>query len=601
MTWSPRLEAHPEQYVRLVQETQEASSSGGGGKNLALCSLGQRCSAPTGEIEMLMLSKFDPERAEDQAGIGQAGTRLSAPAGHIDSEPEQPVPVGACKAGRKKKVDRNRCSHKGDGFALSLLWVENARASYTPRMPAVVHRGVCCLTTWPLTKLRLALPPARRHMLHTASGVPGTCGKAPQLQASCLNRPYSQSCRLETHDSRPPQHDVQADATGCSVVIPQGAGAGGFVNTTSGGWTSFRYQPMQVGKGDVPKHWQEIRQGKGVEGSVVTTPSFKTTVYALAACSAHSRQQATGAALGQSLANIGYLHPPSSRPGQAQQKGPMWHAALRTTVPGSACLAGICPAEDIADVHTAASQCLRKLAVLHELSSCMSDDGHHCSCGGARPGLSFGPASKAPGRNCPLQVQSKRSANGPCETLITTLPCSQDQQPSRIANHSSMHHTPAHLVHLTPILSTGCKLCKCTVKCGSNPEDMWHTSAPPAVHVLGTTLADATHSQALLQLVGIQVLRSANICAPMPGKGHKAGRMPAGLQTDPGHERFCSLRSCMGYLANTQIPWLPAHTDVIVSQKFKLSVVLRGRFGGRLGPYHNAIPFCQTQSVQAAP
>ena len=31
----------------------------------------------------------------------------------------------------------------------------------------------------------------------------------------------------------------------------------------------------------------------------------------------------------------------------------------------------------------------------------------------------------------------------------------------------------------------------------------------------------------------------------------------------------------MGYLANTQIPWLPAHTDVIVSQKFKLSVVLR--------------------------
>ena len=279
----------------------------------------------------------------------------------------------------------------------------------------------------------------------------------------------------------------------------------------------------------------------------------------------------TGAVLSQALADVGNLNPPSSRPGKAPQKSPVWYAELRTTVPGSARFTGVRPAENVAELDMAASHRLQRSAVIHQLLSGMSADGHYCSRGSARPGPCLGPATEVLGRSCPLQVQDGSYAHGPCGTLIATLTCSQGQKSSRSADYNKTHPMPVHLIHLKPILSTGCKLCNCKVKCGNNPAGKRHTSAPPAGHVLDFTLDDSTPSQARFQLVGIQVLSLTNMCASLPSKGYKAGRVPAGLQTDPAHARLYRVQSCMNFLANSHILWLPAHAGDIVSQKLSVA------------------------------
>ena len=283
----------------------------------------------------------------------------------------------------------------------------------------------------------------------------------------------------------------------------------------------------------------------------------------------------TGAMLSQALADVGNLNPPSSRPGKAPQKSPVWYAELRATVPGSARFTGVRPAENVAELDMAASHRLQRSAVIHQLLSGMSADGHYCSRGSARPGPCLGPATEVLGRSCPLQVQDGRYAHGPCGTLIATLTCSQGQKSSRSADYNKTHPMPVHLIHLKPILSTGCKLCNCKVKCGNNPAGKRLTSAPPAGHVLDFTLGDSTPSQARFQLVGIQVLSLTNMCASLPSKGYKAGRVPAGLQTDPAHARLYRVQSCMNFLANLHILCFPAHAGDIVSQKLSVAQQIR--------------------------
>ena len=164
MTWHPSLEAHPEQYVRLVQQTQVASSSGRGGGNHTPSLSGQRSSAPPGGIEMLTLSDFDPARGGDQAGIDQAGTRLSAPAGHTESAPGLPAPTGVSQASREKTVHRDRCSHQGAELASRLPWAEGAE--------------------WPLLAIQLEPLPVCSYELQPLSGGLGTHDQAPWLLAS---------------------------------------------------------------------------------------------------------------------------------------------------------------------------------------------------------------------------------------------------------------------------------------------------------------------------------------------------------------------------------------------------------------------------------
>ena len=152
----------------------------------------------------------------------------------------------------------------------------------------------------------------------------------------------------------------------------------------------------------------------------------------------------TGAVLSQALADVGNLNPPSSRPGKAPQKSPVWYAELRTTVPGSARFTGVRPAENVAELDMAASHRLQRSAVIHQLLSGMSADGHYCSRGSARPGPCLGPATEVLGRSCPLQVQDGSYAHGPCGTLIATLTCSQGQKSSRSADYNKTHPMPVH-------------------------------------------------------------------------------------------------------------------------------------------------------------
>ena len=109
MEWRPQLEASPEKYTGIVQGTQAALSSGGGGHSPQHLSAGERGSA-TGEVQRLALSSFDPGRGEGSSGIDQAGPRLSAPEASVDDVHGQPTPLGASMEGRPKKEHRCACS-----------------------------------------------------------------------------------------------------------------------------------------------------------------------------------------------------------------------------------------------------------------------------------------------------------------------------------------------------------------------------------------------------------------------------------------------------------------------------------------------------------
>ena len=110
MEWHPLLEASPEKYAGIVQGTQAALLSGGGGHSPQHLSAGERGSA-TGEVQGLALSSFDPGRGEGNSGIDQAGSRLSAPDASVDDVHGQPVPHGASMEGRPKKEYQCTCSH----------------------------------------------------------------------------------------------------------------------------------------------------------------------------------------------------------------------------------------------------------------------------------------------------------------------------------------------------------------------------------------------------------------------------------------------------------------------------------------------------------
>ena len=102
MEWRPQLEASPEKYAGIVQGTQAALSSGGGGHSPQHLSAGEQGSA-TGEVQGLALRSFDPGRGEGSSGIDQAGPRLSAPDASVDEVHGQPIPLGASMEGRPKR------------------------------------------------------------------------------------------------------------------------------------------------------------------------------------------------------------------------------------------------------------------------------------------------------------------------------------------------------------------------------------------------------------------------------------------------------------------------------------------------------------------
>ena len=110
MEWHPLLEASPEKYAGLIQGTQAALFSGGGGHGPRYLSAGGRGSA-TGEVQGLALSNFDPGRGDGHSGIDQAGLRSSAPDASVDDVRGQPAPYGVSMEGPPKKEYQCTCSH----------------------------------------------------------------------------------------------------------------------------------------------------------------------------------------------------------------------------------------------------------------------------------------------------------------------------------------------------------------------------------------------------------------------------------------------------------------------------------------------------------
>ena len=119
----------------------------------------------------------------------------------------------------------------------------------------------------------------------------------------------------------------------------------------------------------------------------------------------------------------------------------------------------------------------------------------------------------------------------------------------------------------------------------------------PAAH--GYLYPQSMHSTIQPKPVGSQVLSFTVFGASLQGKGHKAGRLTVGLPTSLDHERFCSLRSCMGPLADAHTPWLSARTDDISSEAVCGSP--HSGSGGKLGLCRLPSPSAKLKAARRLP